>query len=178
MHKLKIDFSKPGPTSRTWAILTVMCLFLAMQQLWFGRIAQEELQLADTVNRSIAERINASLPAAPDGSNAAPAAPVPYFEEARELVRQAEFPLQPMLRNLEAAQQSGVHVIGLEIAANPTGARATIDFANYEGLQDYLDQLNAGEPTVQWRLMQTQHTPSPTGYHHAVIESRGSDLPR
>jgi hypothetical protein len=90
-----------------------------------------------------------------------PPAPVeqsakPYDQSARRMLAERAVPWSQALTTLEATSVLGVTPVSVDFGNGENAIRVEVAFADYGSLLDYLNALNAGEPELQWKLMQSQ----------------------
>ncbi|MBB3193880.1 hypothetical protein [Roseateles terrae] len=79
-----------------------------------------------------------------------------YSRDALETARVAGFPSQAVLRSLEATAEDGIRINSVSLQPAQGIAEVALEFADYEALLRYIDQLNEGSPRALWSLVRAQ----------------------
>lgn len=173
MRALKVEFAARRPLPRwLWAVVTLAFGALALHQGWQAWALQERVAAlrgeADALATKHAERSAQARREIEGRVRVEPA----YARDAAVVARIAGFPLDRVLVSLESAQVLGVKLTSLEVSAVESTARAELEFADHAALLNYLEAINAGEPTPRWALARAQIAPVAGGSNVASIVSR------
>lgn len=164
MRLIRADF-KPEhrPSARMWSasVLLMTIAVAAMAWTWYegnaAALAERRLQEA------IAQRNSASPPLPIEQP------PKPYDQSARRMLAERAVPWSQALTTLEATSVIGVTPVSADFGTGENAIRAEVAFVDYGSLLDYLKALNAGEPELQWKLVQSQSQSSLVSSSMAVL---------
>lgn len=150
MKPLHVDL-KPvhGPWRLSWAFAFFPLILAAGLGAATVRQGLELRDVQDRLRDIVSSR--AVAPPAP----IAPPRPL-YEASAREMLAEATSPWPAMLSALETVAVPGVTPVSIEIVSSQRQIRVDVEFSDYAALLGYLEELNTGEPTPLWALVQTQ----------------------
>lgn len=153
MRAVKVEFALRDRLPR-WVWPANACLALAaVTGLGIDAAARRELASLQEAAR-IAEHDQRLREEARLAASRSAGEEPPYAESARELLRQARFPINAPFAALEsAAEVSGARLDSIEIRTSEGTARAEVTFLSYDVLFQYLEVLNAGEDEPRWLLV-------------------------
>lgn len=150
MRKITGEFCPPRPPSRlAWAALVLLLVLSAF--LWTGvavqvldaRQAQDEAARLETLAAEARQRASSSI-----------TTPMPWDASARLMLEHAGSRWPQVLAVLESSRAMGVVPVTLSINVPAHTVTLELQAADYPLLLDYIAQLNAGDPSIRWRLVQ------------------------
>jgi hypothetical protein len=155
MKALNIDFAprRRIPT-RLWIALSLCLGVLAGQQVRQAWMLQQHARETELKIAAMSQQLDRLRQARQDADRQA-LKELPYGRDAAAVAKLASFPLDRVLRTLEATRVQGIKLSALDIAGDGL-VKADLEFTDHEMLMRYLEELNAGEPTPRWRLVQAQ----------------------
>lgn len=157
MKPLAVDFAAPRRVSPwLWGGLAFAFVVLAADQAWQAWGLQQQLSAMEQQAATLSEQLRRAQQIKDEAEARARIEP-PYARDAAAVARMAGFPLNRMLTALEHARVQGIKLTALDISAEEGAVRAELEYADNEALMRYLEELNVGEPTPRWRLMQAQN---------------------
>jgi hypothetical protein len=152
MKPLKVNFAPRRRLSAwCWYFPSLFVFGIAAEQGWQAWHLREQVEPVQAERTRLSAQIEQARTAV-----ARPVSPPPYAKDAAEIARMASFPMNAVFTAIESAQVPTVRMTSLEISAGERTVRAGLEFADYKGLGDYLEAINAGEGRARWRLMQAQ----------------------
>jgi hypothetical protein len=153
---LKVNFVVRRPMGVwPWALVILMLSAFAALQGWRAWGDQARVRMLQREQVSLTQQLEAVVAVkrgAIERRNMLPA----YAADAAAVAKLAAFPLDRVLSSLEAAQVQGVKVVSVETSASEATARVELEFTDHTALLNYLEVINAGEPTPRWVLLQAQ----------------------
>ena len=173
MKSLPVDLRSPNlPPRWTWVGLAVLAL-AAVSVVVASVIGQRRLGTLHATHATL--RAQASTP--PHPVLQLPVVPVmPYDASARVALAQAEADWPSLLAALEAVEVVGVTPISIDVSVPDRQVKVELEFADFAGVLRYVDELNAGEATPRWQLVQAQAaarglgaSPAPGAISSAVV---------
>jgi hypothetical protein len=156
MKSLAVDYRPRGwaPTI-LWGVLCLTLTLLAAQQLWAGWQLHQRIQsMQAEIARAAAERELAQQKVRE--AELARQQEQPNAREVEAALRLMRFPLDQVLRSLENTRIPGVRLVSLDIDAAEGRVQVDLEFAADDSLLQYLDVINAGEPSPRWKLVQAK----------------------
>lgn len=171
MKELNIEFAPPRRTSAwLWGSLASALLALATDQARQAHMLHKQLLATERESTALSKEISHALQ---DRRNAMARARVeaPYARDAAAVAGLAGFPLDRMLKSIESARVQGIRLTALEVSAAEGVVRVELEVADNDVLIRYLEELNAGEPKLRWRLIQSQTSSTVGAGNSAVIGS-------
>lgn len=171
MKALLVEFLPPRRMALWWWGLPALLLAAALAMAYRDWRDWRSLQVAQASMAAMQREVEAlDAVAASRASNTPSAAPA-YAADAARMVAIAKFPLQAVLAALETVAVQGVNLVSVELDAEQGKARIEVEFATYANLLGYLEQLNAGEVTARWSLVQARAAGTSGGTSVATLES-------
>lgn len=156
MKVLRVEFApRRSVPSWLWGSVAIGLLLLAGHQAWLAWALYQRVLIAERESAALSAELGRVLQDRRDAMALA-RVEAPYARDAAVIAGLASFPLAQVLSSLEAVRVPGVKVTVLDISAIERSAKAELEFADYAALNRYLDELNAGEPKIRWRLIQLQ----------------------
>lgn len=152
MRPLPVDLrSRRSPPRWAWAVLAL----LMAAAVGFALVGVNDIRELHALQ---AERERLVLLATKPLPLPAPKAQLvmAYDASARAAVAQAMTSWTPLLTSLETIQMVGVTPVSIDVAATERQVRVELEFADFASLLRYVDELNAGESTPRWQLVQAQ----------------------
>ena len=159
MRSLSIDLrSRRLPSRRAWWTLCVLAV-IALSALAEAAMQQRELRSLEAIETALRQQV-----AQPMREVLPPPAPLrAYDASARVAMAQARAEWAPLLTALESMEVPGVTPIAIDVSAVERQVRVELEFADFAAVLRFIDELNAGEVTARWQLIQAQGTgASPT----------------
>ena len=152
MKRLAVDLrSRSAPPRWAWGLVAM----LFMAAIAMGLMAHRQSRQLDALKAQRDDLLR-QLAAPPAKEPPVVVQKMPYDASAREMLALATSQWPAMLTALESVEIVGVTPIALEIAAAERWIRVEVEFTDYATLLQYVDGLNAGEPTPRWGLIQAQ----------------------
>lgn len=156
MKALKADFAFRRPIGAwPWVVLILMLGAFTAYQGWHAWTQQAHVRALQQERASLAQQLDLANQAHRDASARLSIRPA-YATDAAAVAKTAGFPLDRVLSSIESVQVPGVKVTSLEISASEGTVHAELEFADHTALLGYLEEINAGEPTRRWMLLQAQ----------------------
>ncbi len=178
MKRLKVEFARPHETA--WWLPAGLCAALLLAAARQGEEAWSTHKRAAVVEREAAAltvQLEAAMQAQRGAMESLARLPL-YANDAAALAKMASFPVDRVFTALESTQVEGVKLTAIEITAHDGEVRVNLEFAEYAMLLRYLEEINAGEPTPRWALLQAQITQYATIPNSGVIVSRWTEAGR
>lgn len=101
---------------------------------------------------------------APQPVESIPVVPVAAYDaSARAALAQAQAEWPSLLTALESIEIVGVTPVSIEVSTADRHVRVELEFTDFAGVLQFIDELNVGEVTPRWQLVQTQGTPRVSG---------------
>lgn len=171
MKAVYAEFVRPPDVSLLFrvAVAAMAAITVGLVIVGFQVRAQTDRLQAEAVAQLMLAREEAAQAAR---TTVATTPPPPYVADARAALRQQEFPLNAVLTALETVAVVGVRVTSVDIQTGDGAVRVQVEFSDYEALLKYLNELNAGEPTERWSLVNAQNNgAAATGRPSAILTS-------
>lgn len=171
MKPLQINFA-PKRVLPLWFwvglnVIGVMLAIIEGRQTWLtyqalqAAKAQVALQAEQTAQRQEAERL---------ASMAAHVTP-PYAQDAIQTAHMAAMPIDQVLVGLEKTRVLGIQVTNLDLSTVDGSVRIDVQFQDQSTLLKYIEELNLGEDTPRWRLLEAKQGATPD-QNSAVLVSK------
>ena len=81
---------------------------------------------------------------------------MPYDASARVALAQAQAGWAPLLISLEAMEVVGVTPVSIEVSVAQRQVLVDLEFSDFATLLRFVNDINAGEPSPRWQLVQAQ----------------------
>lgn len=98
--------------------------------------------------------------------------PMPYATSANAMLAEHTSPWPQALTAIEVTGIVGVTPVGFEFVTSEQKFRLEVSFIDYAKLLEYIDALNAGEPTMRWTLVQAQSSGVATAVIAGAVNRR------
>lgn len=148
MKPVHVDFcSRTGPGRRLWILTGALWVTTAV--VGAGAIYQrQQVKPLRAELNSVGLMTTAPIEVKPLSAA--------YEASAQEMLREVASTWPGMLIALEGTKVAGVSIVAVEVAPLERLLRLEVQFTNYDALLKYVGELNEGEPTPRWALLQAQ----------------------
>ncbi len=144
---MNIDFIEPSFPSRKVWVISALPLLLAMSVGGGAIYVHARLDEARD-QRGAAELASRIAPAAAAVRRSVP----PYQAQALAAVKRAASPEADALSELEHVEVAGIQVRSIDVNSAQAVVVVELDAASDGALEDYVDQLNAGDGAPRWHI--------------------------
>lgn len=167
MRPIAVDFAPRRMWTPRLIVWAIACGLATTALSLKAGLAWEAQQAASRSVEESQSRLSALEKKLRDANNSVTTQKAPaYARDAMETARVAGFPTQAVLRSLETTAEDGIRINSISLQPAQSMGEVALEFADYEALLRYIDQLNEGSPRALWTLVRAQ---SSAGKKQAVI---------